>query len=110
MFVCIAHTRFSHVQEDGDLEKATPEKLRLEDKQRVARRVRKEQGVEWQNMWFGQVCTGNFPFTSDEPNKTAVTISMEGSISLMSNVCMVLNVSFLKVIIALHVAFLDTQY
>nr|XP_024360842.1 oxysterol-binding protein-related protein 3-like isoform X2 [Physcomitrium patens] len=40
--------------EDGDLEKATPEKLRLEDKQRIARRVRKEQGIEWQNMWFTQ--------------------------------------------------------
>lgn len=86
MFVCIAYTRFSHVQEDGDLEKATPEKLRLEDKQRIARRVRKEQGVEWQNMWFGQVCTCNFPFTSYKPNKTAVTVSMEDSISLMGNV------------------------
>lgn len=42
-------------QEDGDLDKATPEKLRLEDKQRIARRVRKEQGVEWQTMWFTQV-------------------------------------------------------
>uniref|UniRef100_A0A7I4BYF9 PH domain-containing protein n=1 Tax=Physcomitrium patens TaxID=3218 RepID=A0A7I4BYF9_PHYPA len=40
--------------EDGDLDKATPEKLRLEDKQRIARRVRKEQGVEWQTMWFTQ--------------------------------------------------------
>ncbi|KAG0560825.1 hypothetical protein KC19_9G016700 [Ceratodon purpureus] len=41
--------------EDGDLEKATPEKLRLEEKQRIARRVRKEQGIEWQNMWFAEV-------------------------------------------------------
>jgi hypothetical protein len=42
-------------QENGDLEKATPEKLRLEEKQRLARRTRKEQGLEWQDMWFGQV-------------------------------------------------------
>ncbi|XP_024380359.1 uncharacterized protein [Physcomitrium patens] len=40
--------------EDGNLEKATPEKLRLEEKQRSARRVRKEKGIEWQNMWFTQ--------------------------------------------------------
>jgi transposase len=36
------------------LEKATPEKLRLEEKQRLARKTRKEQGREWENMWFGQ--------------------------------------------------------
>jgi len=42
-------------QENGDLEKATPEKLRLEEKQRLARRTRKEQGLQWQDMWFGQV-------------------------------------------------------
>jgi len=48
-------TRDPVLQEDGDLEKATPEKLRLEDKQRIARRVRKEQGIEWQNTWFAQV-------------------------------------------------------
>jgi hypothetical protein len=41
-------------QENGDLEKATPEKLRLEEKQRLARRTRKEQGLQWQDMWFGQ--------------------------------------------------------
>ncbi|KAL3676842.1 hypothetical protein R1sor_026790 [Riccia sorocarpa] len=40
--------------EDGDLEKATPEKLRLEEKQREARRLRKERGEEWQVQWFGQ--------------------------------------------------------
>lgn len=45
----------SVLQEDGDLEKATPEKLRLEEKQRIARRVRKEQGIEWQNLWFTEV-------------------------------------------------------
>ncbi|KAL2608829.1 hypothetical protein R1flu_027402 [Riccia fluitans] len=39
--------------EDGDLEKATPEKLRLEEKQREARRLRKERGEEWQVQWFG---------------------------------------------------------
>lgn len=43
------------LQEDGNFEVATPEKLRLEEKQRIARRVRKENGVEWQNMWFVQV-------------------------------------------------------
>lgn len=37
------------------MEKATPEKLRLEEKQRIARRLRKEQGIEWENLWFGQV-------------------------------------------------------
>jgi hypothetical protein len=42
-------------QENGDLEKATPEKLRLEEKQRLARKTRKEQGREWENAWFGQV-------------------------------------------------------
>lgn len=50
-------TRFRPDQralEDGNLELATPEKLRLEEKQRIARRVRKENGVEWQNMWFAQ--------------------------------------------------------
>lgn len=41
--------------EDGDLEKATPEKLRLEEKQREARKKRKELGQEWKNMWFQQV-------------------------------------------------------
>lgn len=48
-------TWLSFSQEDGNLEKATPEKLRLEEKQRSARRVRKEKGIEWQNMWFTQV-------------------------------------------------------
>ncbi|KAH9572060.1 hypothetical protein CY35_02G126900 [Sphagnum magellanicum] len=40
--------------ENGDLEKATPEKLRLEEKQRLARKTRKEQGQEWETVWFGQ--------------------------------------------------------
>jgi hypothetical protein len=55
--------------EDGDLEKATPEKLRLEEKQRIARRVRKEQGIEWQNMWF----------TEREPGVTEVKPIENGS-------------------------------
>lgn len=38
--------------EDGDLEKATPEKIRLEEKQREAYKMRKEHGQEWNCMWF----------------------------------------------------------
>ncbi|BBN19959.1 hypothetical protein MPTK1_8g15240 [Marchantia polymorpha subsp. ruderalis] len=40
--------------EDGDLEKATPEKLRLEEKQREARKLRKDRGQDWQVQWFKQ--------------------------------------------------------
>ncbi|CAM6092140.1 unnamed protein product [Calypogeia fissa] len=44
--------------EDGDLEKATPEKLRLEDKQRQARKQRKERGEDWKCLWFNQRVPG----------------------------------------------------
>eukprot|EP00250_Pteridium_aquilinum_P002584 c12805_g1_i1 orf=179-3232(+) len=44
--------------EDGDLEKATPEKIRLEEKQREASRRRKENGQEWTSMWFQQRVPG----------------------------------------------------
>lgn len=38
--------------EDGDFEKATAEKLRLEEKQRDACKRRKQKGQEWKCMWF----------------------------------------------------------
>ncbi|MCO5563921.1 hypothetical protein L7F22_017573 [Adiantum nelumboides] len=44
--------------EDGDLEKATPEKIRLEEKQREASRRRRENGDEWTCMWFQQRVPG----------------------------------------------------
>lgn len=44
--------------EDGNLEMATPEKLRLEEKQRQARKKRKEQGQEWKCRWFQQRVLG----------------------------------------------------
>ncbi|MCO5593728.1 hypothetical protein L7F22_047745 [Adiantum nelumboides] len=44
--------------EDGDLEKATPEKIRLEEKQREASRRRRENGEEWTCMWFQQRVPG----------------------------------------------------
>lgn len=47
---------FMGMQEDGDLEKATPEKLRLEEKQRKAQKLRKEKGEDWRPLWFRQVC------------------------------------------------------
>jgi len=49
----------SYIQEDGDFEKATLEKLRLEEKQRAACRIRKEHQIEWKRMWFKQVCVCN---------------------------------------------------
>lgn len=44
--------------EDGDLEKATPEKIRLEEKQREGTKKRKEKGQEWNCMWFQQGVPG----------------------------------------------------
>eukprot|EP00899_Mesostigma_viride_P020706 jgi/Mesvir1/28637/Mv04499-RA.1 len=38
--------------EEGDFERATVEKLRLEEKQRHARRVRRSEGKEWEVLWF----------------------------------------------------------
>ncbi|KXZ52585.1 hypothetical protein GPECTOR_9g630 [Gonium pectorale] len=39
----------------GEWNRATAEKLRLEEKQRAARRTRKEAGVEYRARWFKQV-------------------------------------------------------
>ncbi|KAJ7547513.1 hypothetical protein O6H91_08G089100 [Diphasiastrum complanatum] len=44
--------------EDGELEKATPEKFRLEEKQRDAQKYRKANGLEWNTMWFQQSVPG----------------------------------------------------
>ncbi|KAH7365710.1 hypothetical protein KP509_18G041900 [Ceratopteris richardii] len=44
--------------EDGHLDKATPEKIRLEEKQRESSRRRKDRGEEWRCTWFNQRVPG----------------------------------------------------